>query len=110
MRDNLIKEEFNFDHVEFMKDIIGDLIDLTGFFSLSSSQTDPESRKGVRKKDSVDQGGLIVWGEPGRVESWEVTPSFIRKWAWAMQGCQELIDSTNRWRKTRGEKPIKVRL
>lgn len=60
--------------------------------------------------DEVTTGrkGLILWGEPHRVENWEVTPGFLRKWMWTMEGCNELIESTNRWRRVRGEEPIRI--
>jgi hypothetical protein len=57
---------------------------------------------------TATRNGLIIWGEPYRAESWEATPGFLRKWAWAVVGCEELIASTNRWRGVRGEGPVRV--
>ena len=37
---------------------------------------------------------------------WEATPGFVRKWAWVLENCHQLIDSTNRWRAKRDEKPL----
>ncbi|KAF3022393.1 hypothetical protein E8E14_003274 [Neopestalotiopsis sp. 37M] len=54
-----------------------------------------------------EQSGLLVWGEPWDTASWEVSATFVRRWGWAIRGCDELLDSTNRWRMTRGEKPMK---
>ena len=51
--------------------------------------------------------GLIIWGEPHDTSSWEVTPGFLAKWPWAMEGCDDLIESSNRWRLMRGEEPMR---
>jgi hypothetical protein len=47
--------------------------------------------------------GLIVWDEPWKQSSWEVDEKFARKWKKLLVGCQELLQSTNRWRAVRGE-------
>jgi hypothetical protein len=47
--------------------------------------------------------GMVVWGEPWRVESWEVTEGCWRKWNWMLKGCGKLLEATNFWRKQRGE-------
>ncbi|KAL6907172.1 hypothetical protein GGI43DRAFT_396783 [Trichoderma evansii] len=52
------------------------------------------------------EGGLIVWGDPCDVASWEVTAEFYKKWGWTLQGCIELFRSTNYWRARRGERPL----
>lgn len=55
---------------------------------------------------SIENCSLLVWGEPTDPKSWEVTESFLRKWPWVIRGCPELIQSTNYWRRQRGEKMI----
>ena len=40
--------------------------------------------------------GLFVWGEPWDPQSWEVSIPFLRKWAWVIRGCPEIMTSTNR--------------
>lgn len=62
--------------------------------------------------DEVTSGrkGLIVWGEPHETQSWEATPGFLAKWAWAVEGCEELVETSNRWRMQRGEEPIRLSL
>ncbi|KAF7539280.1 hypothetical protein G7054_g2221 [Neopestalotiopsis clavispora] len=54
-----------------------------------------------------EQSGLLVWGEPWDEASWEVSATFVRRWGWTIRGCDELLDSTNRWRMARGERPMK---
>ncbi|KAH7394969.1 hypothetical protein DE146DRAFT_616334 [Phaeosphaeria sp. MPI-PUGE-AT-0046c] len=50
--------------------------------------------------------GLVVWGEPWDPRSWEVTMPFLKRWAWLINGCPEIITSTNHWRQKRGEGTI----
>jgi hypothetical protein len=41
---------------------------------------------------------------------WEVTEGFLRKWGFLLEGCDELIESTNRWRALRGEERLIIEL
>jgi hypothetical protein len=59
---------------------------------------------GTGTKD--EWGGLFVWGEPCDPQSWEVSIPFLQRWGWLLRGCPEIITSTNRWRRRRGERPI----
>ncbi|KAI9040592.1 bZIP transcription factor [Aspergillus affinis] len=49
---------------------------------------------------------LLVWGDSWDARNWEVTEAFARKWKWLLGGSPELLASTNRWRSSRGEKPL----
>lgn len=108
MRDNLIRYEDYFSHAEFLTDVLGNLI------SCMDSSCDSPARManalpGSKDHDDApDRRGLILWGEPYQRESWEVTPGFLRKWWWVVKGCGGLIDSTNRWRTVRGERPLRM--
>lgn len=113
IRDNLIKWEFAFDHSDLVGDLVGDLINLKIFLSTTTSSRptgsrDPAAREGNNDEVPTDETGLILWGEPYLAESWEATPGFLRKWTWAVAGCQELIDSSNYWRGVRGERPLQL--
>ena len=55
-----------------------------------------------------EKAGLIVWGEPWDIYGWEASPAFLRKWAWVVEGCHELLKSTNYWRMKRGERMIEI--
>lgn len=57
-------------------------------------------------ESTTDDAGLLVWGDPADVNSWEVTETFLKKWQWLVRGCPELMNSTNAWRARRGEKLI----
>ncbi|KAL2782602.1 hypothetical protein BJX66DRAFT_320305 [Aspergillus keveii] len=81
-RDNLIREQDNYDEDELCLDILG-------FWN-----------------NNVPENMLLVWGEPSIPGNWEVTELFIEKWGWVIHGCPELLQSTNEWRARRGEKPI----
>ncbi|PLB47336.1 hypothetical protein P170DRAFT_239279 [Aspergillus steynii IBT 23096] len=118
MRENLVLWDLCYDHSEMVNDLVGDLVDGKKYRSSGMVQTPPSpspSPDGTGQlviSESEDdevttsRNGLIVWGEPYRMESWEVTPGFLRKWAWAVEGCDELIRSSNRWRMIRGEGPL----
>ncbi|KAL6914682.1 hypothetical protein FSST1_012442 [Fusarium sambucinum] len=53
---------------------------------------------------NTERPSLIVWGDASLPHSWEVSPLFLRKWGWLLQGCPEMLEATNRWRQSRGEK------
>ncbi|CAM1510619.1 Fc.00g009540.m01.CDS01 [Cosmosporella sp. VM-42] len=53
---------------------------------------------------------LIVWGQPWDACGWEVSVGFLKKWGWLLQGCSEIIESTNRWRESRGESRLDIKL
>ena len=85
VRDNLLRAGDNFDDIELWKDVIG------------VHQTGTPSSKTY---------GMIVWGEPWNISSWEIGEDLARKWPWMLQGCHDLIHSTNFWREKRDENPI----
>lgn len=82
MRDNLLRAQDSFDEDQLC-------IDIMGFW-------DP----------SLESCFLFVWGEPADPRNWEVTENLLRKWPWMIRGCPELLESTNYWRRQRGEKMI----
>ncbi|OJJ66184.1 hypothetical protein ASPBRDRAFT_138530, partial [Aspergillus brasiliensis CBS 101740] len=82
VRDNLLSRQGRYSKHEFCLDILG-------FWN----------------PDAVDNM-LLVWGEPYDPSNWEVTEGFIKKWGWVILGCPEILQSTNRWRGKRGERPI----
>lgn len=58
--------------------------------------------------DDVESRGLLVWGDPWLVSSWEISPGFAKKWAFLLKGCGEMVHATNAWRESRGEEPLVV--
>ncbi|KAK3615912.1 hypothetical protein LTR56_026309 [Elasticomyces elasticus] len=53
---------------------------------------------------SWQRSGMVVWSSPEHVGSWELSESFVRRWAPLLQGCEDLIAATNAWRSKRGER------
>ena len=53
---------------------------------------------------SWQRGGVVVWSFPEQVGSWELSEPFVRRWAYLLEGCEDLIAATNSWRSKRGEK------
>ncbi|KAF4448351.1 hypothetical protein F53441_8226 [Fusarium austroafricanum] len=97
LRDSLIRNQRNFDHLQFMEGLVGDFVYIV--------------QPNVPKQASEEQGnyrpkqdtGLILWGEPHLSESWEVSPSFLARWSWVIGECTDLVRSSNNWRQRRGE-------
>ncbi|KAL0933837.1 uncharacterized protein CTRU02_210636 [Colletotrichum truncatum] len=86
MRDNLIKADGNYDDEELCLDMIGDGNAPSG------------------------KGEVILWGDAWDPMNWEVTEVFVTKWRWVLEGCEELIRSSNYWRAQRGENKMRVRM
>ncbi|PWY89823.1 hypothetical protein BO70DRAFT_377088 [Aspergillus heteromorphus CBS 117.55] len=113
MRENLITWESCFDHADFVRDLVGGYGNWMTFRP-PSCVLDPAVTgrivllEGDDDEVTTSRRGFLVWGEPHRAESWEVTPGFLRKWSWAVEGCEGLIESSNRWRMARGEEPMRV--
>jgi hypothetical protein len=84
MRDNLLRAGDSFDEMKLCAD-------LTGLFH-----------------EECTENGMIIWGEPWDQRGWEVSESFLNDWGWALQGCDELIQSTNHWRRKRDETPLSL--
>ena len=47
-----------------------------------------------------------VWGEAWRVENWEVSEWFVRKYSFLFAGATDFERGTNHWRQQRGLEPI----
>ncbi|KAH9227989.1 hypothetical protein K456DRAFT_1926698 [Colletotrichum gloeosporioides 23] len=64
----------------------------------------------MRVEDADDAvAPFAVWGEAWDVRGWEISPAFLKKWVWLVQGCPEILEATNFWRERRGRtKGIKM--
>ena len=101
MRDILIRAEGTFDECDLYVDVLGSI----GNKHFSHKSPSQVIRRVVDK--SQERRGIVVWGDPWCVSSWEVEEGFARKWGWMIRNdCEELLQSTNRWRQSRGEKPV----
>ncbi|KAF5874947.1 uncharacterized protein Bfra_003400 [Botrytis fragariae] len=123
-RDNLIEKGVNFVPEEMCRDLFGDIFPdyvtptpdahectLQMRDVLAALPSLEENDSGT--DDSEDQDDytagrkcMINWGDPWNVESWEVTPGFVKRWSWALEGCDDLIQASNKWRASRNERLI----
>ncbi|EEU49040.1 uncharacterized protein NECHADRAFT_75804 [Fusarium vanettenii 77-13-4] len=115
-RDNLIKKGSGFVLEKMRQDLCGDIF--PDFISPSPANSTVPSAAATRgahgpefeQPDDYTAGRrcLINWGEPWKVESWEATPGFLENWGWALEGCDDLIQASNRWRIARNEEPLRL--
>jgi hypothetical protein len=56
--------------------------------------------------DIDEDVAVLVWGNGESNMGWELSVGFLKKWAWLLRGCEEMLQSTNYWREKRGEKRI----
>ncbi|KFY54683.1 hypothetical protein V496_07196 [Pseudogymnoascus sp. VKM F-4515 (FW-2607)] len=111
MRDNLINSEVDYDPKELAHDLIGNLIDFPSFYRFDGptdtvSVEDKSELPNCDNETTASQNGLVIWGEPHDPGNWEVSPGFLLKWWWTLEGCQDVLDSSNRWRLLRDEEPL----
>ncbi|KAI1609491.1 hypothetical protein EDD36DRAFT_72672 [Exophiala viscosa] len=99
LRDSLVRAEGEYDDCDLCIDLLG---------SISAPHLEYRPTKvDSNLEDKNERKGLVVWGEPWRVESWEVEEGFVKKWGWMMrENCVDLIRSTDKWREVRGEEPL----
>jgi hypothetical protein len=120
-RDNLIKKGVEFIPEEMRQDLFGDIFpDFTAQISrgnesalLSTLPSTPAISGASNDREveipddyTAERRCLITWGDPWKIESWEVTPGFLKRWGWALEGCDDLIQASNRWRALRSEELI----
>jgi hypothetical protein len=106
LRDNLIKKQLEFNHVELLEDLVGDFVHVLPPAIPQASVL--SSTKAGNLYHSKEENGLILWGEPHLSESWEMTFSFWTKWSHVTGECKELIRCSNSWRLSRGDQPLPI--
>ncbi|KAL7974053.1 hypothetical protein HDV63DRAFT_401048 [Trichoderma sp. SZMC 28014] len=64
----------------------------------------------LQSSDADEDGmiGMVIWGEPFDLASYEISETMLRKWPWIAKECPDIIKTTNYWRKARAEKPLKI--
>lgn len=114
MRNNLIKNEGRFSWPALIEELVGHLVSPSCFICPFEPRKPSISYKGsLYCNDDMDdeftanRHGVILWGAAHRPESWEFTPNFLRTWGWTLDGCKEIIEHSNRWRRSRGEEHLK---
>jgi hypothetical protein len=112
LRDNLIRRHDDFDHNEYVRDMLGALEEgqrpagPLSYSTWTGGNVGVSSDMGDEDGSTGGWGGAIICGEPYVKESWEFTLPFLRKWAWTLDGCEEVIEVSNRWRQCRGISPL----
>lgn len=101
LRDNMILAQGSYDELILFNDLVGNVCYATHTSSSTTYHT-----VGSITKDEAERNGLVVWSQPWDVNSWEITPGFLKRWAQLLEGCEELIISSNRWRAQRDERPL----
>ncbi|KAH6679276.1 hypothetical protein B0J14DRAFT_473400 [Halenospora varia] len=113
-RDNLIRYQDSFNPYELCNDLFGEIVRENGNVAFGSVRMDAAFDIDESADDSdgftFRRRGMIVWGESWDPEGWEVTPGFLRKWSWLLDGCESLVASSNRWRAGRGRMRLIRRL
>jgi len=112
MRDKPILESSIYNAGYLFHDVLGDLVAnhpaplSPNFPSPSPSDTATADIDFHDDDVATRTEGLIVWDGSWDMASWGLTPDFVRKWGWLLEGCDELIASSNRWRARRDEEPL----
>ncbi|WZH49894.1 uncharacterized protein QYS62_011115 [Fusarium acuminatum] len=106
LRDNLIRKQLTFNHVELLEDLVGDYVHVMPPAIPQASVL--SSTQGENQYHAREEIGLILWGEPHLKESWEMTFNFWRKWSHVTGECKELVRCSNSWRLSRGEHPLPI--
>lgn len=52
--------------------------------------------------------GLLIWGEAWDPSAYEASEKFAQKWSWILEECPDILESTNYWRRKRGERPLRL--
>ncbi|KAF5555864.1 hypothetical protein FMEXI_1331 [Fusarium mexicanum] len=107
LRDNLIRKQLVYDHIQFLEDLVGDFVYILPPAVPSARCIVPPFKKPEGGNQPKENAGMILWGEPHLSESWEVTPSFLAKWSWLIGECKDLVHVSNNWRQSRGDQPLR---
>lgn len=62
------------------------------------------------KFDDTTNAALVVWGESWDAAGWEFSAEFFVKWGVLLQGCTEVLETTNYWRQKRGARRLEYKL
>lgn len=84
LRDNILTTMMRYGD-DFEDDLCSDVVDA-----------------GAASGDDGGRSALIAWGDSWEVAGWEVTERFWTKWGFLLDGCVDLLRSTNAWRRKRG--------
>lgn len=104
-RDALILKHGLFDECSLYVDILGSIGNKT-------SRADGTGYTASIPQPSSPRSGMVVWGDPWRVDSWELEEGFVHHWGWLLKvavangTCDALFRATDKWRQLRGDDPM----
>lgn len=58
------------------------------------------------KFDNDTNAALVVWGESWDATGWEFSAELFARWGVLLQGCAEVLETTNYWRQKRGARRL----
>ncbi|KAF5691499.1 alcohol dehydrogenase [Fusarium circinatum] len=58
---------------------------------------------GVEGGGVGEQPSILVWTVAWDAKGWEVNAAFVKKWGGLIEDCPEIMESTNYWRRRRGQ-------
>ena len=126
LRDTLIRAEGTYDECDLCCDMVGGIVEKDENHDVKPDRDRPSPGSGASKNTartnpkprstphpsgseggSHENKGLIVWGNPEYIGSWEVSEGFAKKWGWMIsEGCGELLRATDSHRRARSDDPI----
>lgn len=62
------------------------------------------------KFDENTNATLVVWGDSWDATGWEFSTEFFARWGVLLQGCTEVLETTNYWRQKRGARRLECKL
>lgn len=62
------------------------------------------------KFDNDTNAAFVVWSESWDAAGWEFGAEFLAKWGVLLQGCPEVLETTNFWRQKRGARRLEYKL
>lgn len=84
-----------------LQELCADL--LPGLGGHGDMRATPVGEPAGSSRSDTAAAGMVVWTNPWEASGWEVKPMFLKKWAWLLEGCSELMVATNHYRRLRGE-------
>ncbi|KEF54972.1 uncharacterized protein A1O9_08624 [Exophiala aquamarina CBS 119918] len=124
LRDTLIRAVGTYNECDLCGDMVGAIVEKGGAEDAQRDGISSSPSSGASRNTSItrprgapnppssavlpdENKGLIIWGNPECIGSWEVSEGFARKWGWMIkEGCGELLRATDSHRQARSDDPI----
>jgi hypothetical protein len=80
LRDKLIRAEEPFDSCELCFDILGALVEKNIPWVRNNGSMAASDTYGAHER------GILIWGDPWLIASWELSEGFWMRWSWLFRG------------------------